>query len=139
MLNSVEHEILNAHKYKNIKKFGFFTSSDKLRMLFPPLINVKMPTIIGILTFMSGKNICSVQLSMKIFYNLGARTVSFESFSIHLNTVHYLYFGNGQFTTLQVLNNSTPLIFFVKCNVPKAFNMINMVICRTGLWDLPWR
>ena len=24
MLNSVEHEILNAHKYKNIKKFGLF-------------------------------------------------------------------------------------------------------------------
>ena len=24
MLNSVEHKILNAHKYKNIKKFGFF-------------------------------------------------------------------------------------------------------------------
>ena len=24
MLNSVEHEILNAHKYKSIKKFGFF-------------------------------------------------------------------------------------------------------------------
>ena len=24
MLNSVEHEILNAYKYKNIKKFGFF-------------------------------------------------------------------------------------------------------------------
>ena len=24
MLNSTEHEILNAHKYKNIKKFGFF-------------------------------------------------------------------------------------------------------------------
>ena len=24
MLNSVEHEILNAHKYKNIKKFSFF-------------------------------------------------------------------------------------------------------------------
>ena len=23
MLNSVEYEILNAHKYKNIKKFGF--------------------------------------------------------------------------------------------------------------------
>ena len=23
MLNSVEHEILNAHKYKNIKKLGF--------------------------------------------------------------------------------------------------------------------
>ena len=24
MLNSVEHEILNAHKYKNINKFSFF-------------------------------------------------------------------------------------------------------------------
>ena len=24
VLNSVEHEILNAHKYKDIKKFGFF-------------------------------------------------------------------------------------------------------------------
>ena len=24
ILNSVEHEILNAHKYENIKKFGFF-------------------------------------------------------------------------------------------------------------------
>ena len=24
MLKSVEHEILNAHNYKNIKKFGFF-------------------------------------------------------------------------------------------------------------------
>ena len=24
MLNSVENEILNAHKYKNIKKFSFF-------------------------------------------------------------------------------------------------------------------
>ena len=24
MLNSVEHEILNTHKYKNIKKFVFF-------------------------------------------------------------------------------------------------------------------
>ena len=50
MLSSVEHEILNAHKYKNIKKFGI----DKPRMLFFPLINVKMPKIS-----------CSVELSMK--------------------------------------------------------------------------
>ena len=55
MLNSVEHEILNAHNYKNIKKFSFF-SSDKLRSLFFLLINVKMPTTVGILTFMSKKN-----------------------------------------------------------------------------------
>ena len=54
MLNSAEHEILNAHKYLNIKKFGFL-SSVKPRMVFFPLIHVKMPTTVGILTFMSGK------------------------------------------------------------------------------------
>ena len=48
MLISVEHEILNAHRYKNIKKFGFFLGSDKPRMLFFPLTNVKKPTIVGI-------------------------------------------------------------------------------------------
>ena len=29
MLNSVEHEILNAHKYKSIKKFGLFKGSSQ--------------------------------------------------------------------------------------------------------------
>ena len=52
MLNSVEHEILNAHKYENIKKFSFLQTN---RMLFFLLIDVKMPTIVGILTFMSRK------------------------------------------------------------------------------------
>ena len=55
VLNSIEHEILNAHKYKNIKKFGLFRFS-KHRMLFFPLINVKMPTIVGILTFYEHEN-----------------------------------------------------------------------------------
>ena len=45
MLNSVEHETLNAHKYKKIKKFSCFLGPDKPRMLFFLLINVKMPTI----------------------------------------------------------------------------------------------
>ena len=40
MLNSVEHKILKAHKYKNIKKVGFLLGSDKPRMLFYPLIIV---------------------------------------------------------------------------------------------------
>ena len=34
-------------------------------MLFFLLIKVKMPTIVGILTFMSRKNSCSAELSMK--------------------------------------------------------------------------
>ena len=56
MLNSVEHEILNAHKYKKYQEIQLFSDSDKPRMLFFLLINVKMPTLVGILTFMSCKN-----------------------------------------------------------------------------------
>ena len=56
MLNSVEHEILNAHKYKDIKKFGLFSAQISLERYFSPLINVKMTIIVGILTFMSRKN-----------------------------------------------------------------------------------
>ena len=52
MLNSAEHETLNTHMYKHIKKF----SSDNPRMLFFLLKNVKMPTVVGVLTFMSRKN-----------------------------------------------------------------------------------
>ena len=65
MLNSAEHEILNVYKYKNSKKISFFSGSDKLRMLSFLLINVEMPTIVGILTFMSKKHLCSAELSMK--------------------------------------------------------------------------
>ena len=53
MLNSTE--ILNAHKYKSIK-MQLFSGSDKPIMLFFQHINVTMPTIFGILTFISRKN-----------------------------------------------------------------------------------
>ena len=67
MLNSAEHEILNAHKYKKYQEIELFTGSDKPIVLFSWLINVKMPTIVGILTFMSRKKFsCSAELSMKI-------------------------------------------------------------------------
>ena len=56
MLNSTEHEISSAHKklkYRQIKKFLALSLSD---FLFTMLINVKMPTIVGILTFISRIN-----------------------------------------------------------------------------------
>ena len=68
MLNSAEHEILNAHKSKNIKKFSIFSGSNKHRMLFFLLIKAEMPTVVGISTFISRKITCS----RKKFYNLGA-------------------------------------------------------------------
>ena len=55
MLNSAEHEILNAHKYKSFYKIQLFSGSDKASILFVLLINFKMPTIVGILTFMGRK------------------------------------------------------------------------------------
>ena len=57
MLNSVEHETLNAHKYKNSKKFGLpvYSAQISLECYFSLLINVKMPTIVGILTFLRRK------------------------------------------------------------------------------------
>ena len=55
ILNSAEHEILNAHKYKNINKV--FSGSDKPRMLFFQLINVEMPTFVGILNIYEQENL----------------------------------------------------------------------------------
>ena len=73
MLNSAEHEILNAHKNKNIKnkyqEIQLFPGSDKSIMLFFLRINAKMPTtIVCILLFMSRKIFLgSAELSMKRF------------------------------------------------------------------------
>ena len=50
MLSSPEHEIINSNKYNQL-----VLGSDKLIMLFFQLIDVKMPTIVSILTFMSRK------------------------------------------------------------------------------------
>ena len=57
-------KFLSAYKYKDIKKFGFFRAQTSLECYFSPLINVKKPTIVGILTFMRMKKFMSVELSM---------------------------------------------------------------------------
>ena len=51
MLNSAEHEIYAAHKYQNSQHFQGLIS--KASHLFILLTNVKMPTILGILTIVS--------------------------------------------------------------------------------------
>ena len=70
MLNSAEHEILNGHKYKNAKKFSIFQAQiRKSRMLFFRLDNVKMPTIVGILTFLSWEISCMLsQVEHEFFF-----------------------------------------------------------------------
>ena len=57
ILNSAEHKISNAHNYKYNKKFSFIRAQISLECyLFFLLINVKMLTIVGILTLMSRQN-----------------------------------------------------------------------------------
>ena len=53
MYNSTEHELSIAHKklkYRQMRKFLALRLSD---VVFIMLTNVKMPTIVGILTYMS--------------------------------------------------------------------------------------
>ena len=71
----------------NNKEFSCFEHSD----VFFLQINVKMPTNVGILTFMSRIFSCSFELSMKWFYNLEAcfsnyiiSALSYRNFSIKL-------------------------------------------------------
>ena len=49
----MKFQMLISTKYQEIQ---LFSGSDKPIMLFFLLINVKMPTIVGILTFKSRKN-----------------------------------------------------------------------------------
>ena len=51
MLNSTKHKISTSHKLKCWKTQ--ILDALKLKDVFIPLINVKMPTIVGILTFLS--------------------------------------------------------------------------------------
>ena len=68
-----EYEIKNVHKYKNILKNQHFSGSDKPMMVFFLLINVKKPTIVGILTFLSRKNFLLSSVE-HVVYNLGDRS-----------------------------------------------------------------
>ena len=52
MFNTAEHEILNPHKYK-ISRNSVFLILRLVRMLLFLRMNVKMPTTVGISTFLS--------------------------------------------------------------------------------------
>ena len=66
MLNSSEHEILKAHKYKNISRNSAFLGSDKPRMLFFPLINVSRKYIAGFDLLVKNKRFCAVYANIPI-------------------------------------------------------------------------
>ena len=53
MLNSTQHEIPTAHNNKNAEKYIYLFAFKLSDVVFIMLIKVKVPTIVGILTFMS--------------------------------------------------------------------------------------
>ena len=57
MLNSTEYEISTAHKTLNAEKIKTVHAIKHSDVVFIMLINVKMPTIVSILTFMSIINV----------------------------------------------------------------------------------
>ena len=59
MLSSTEHEITTAHKNQNRNNKEFFIALKLSAVVLTLLKNIKMPTIIGILTFMSSIISCS--------------------------------------------------------------------------------
>ena len=63
--------MLISIKYQEIKHFP---GSDKSRMLFFLFIKVEMPTNANNI-YEQENNSCSVELSMKKFYSLGARII----------------------------------------------------------------
>ena len=65
---STKFQLLIKTKYRQIKKCLALSLSD---VVFIVLINVKMPAIIGILTFMSRINLCSAELSTECFITSG--------------------------------------------------------------------
>ena len=67
------------------KKSAF---SVKPRMLFFPLIHVKMPTIVGILTYMSGEKFMLNSVEQELSF-ITSGPASFESVPIHLNTAPF--------------------------------------------------
>ena len=53
MLNSFKHEICNFYKYQNSNKADFLLLKADISFV----INVKMPTIVGILKYITKSNI----------------------------------------------------------------------------------
>ena len=71
MFNETEHEILTIHKTEIVKNIDFFPALTHVNVVFILLINVKMPTIVGILTFISRIIfMLSWRAHEKKFYNL---------------------------------------------------------------------
>ena len=73
MLNSTEHEISNAHKNLKYRQITMFLVLSPSNVVFIMVMNVKMPIIDGILTFINRINFVFSSVEHEKVYILGAR------------------------------------------------------------------
>ena len=71
------------------KVIKLFSCSTQLSMKFTMLINIKMPTIVGILTFISMTNITSERLKARYFFLLIGILVFMSSLNFMLSCVEH--------------------------------------------------
>ena len=115
VLNSAEHEILNAKKYK-ISRYSAFKGQICLDAIFL-LINVKMPIIIGVLTFMSRKNFmlnCVEHENGFITSDPEFPRILFRT-SIYCQNVIFLKLGGTKFGLIMIYKPQF-CIEYEKCN-----------------------
>ena len=60
MLSSAEHKVSTTHRNNNVEKWSFFLAFNTSGVVFIMLINVKMPTGVGIFTLMSRINFVGI-------------------------------------------------------------------------------
>ena len=83
MLNSVEHEILNAHKYKNIKNSGLFSAQISLSFIS---VEKRTGIIMGV-GFLAHGDMVSAVLGCPV----SSRLISIPLESIPVNTTSYMF------------------------------------------------
>ena len=87
MLNSAENEICSAYKKIKYHQFKRFSCKTELSMIIFLLINIKMPTIVGILIFISRKNFMLNWVEYeKSFITSGTGGLNPVSISLHQAT-----------------------------------------------------
>ena len=77
MLNSTDHKISTAHKKVQCRQMKKFLALSLSNVVFIMLINVKMPTFVGILTYISRINFVFSLVEHEIFIFITSRPALF--------------------------------------------------------------
>ena len=100
MLNSAENEICSAYEKLNTSNLNFLPAQQNWAWNFFLLINIKMPSTVGILISISRKNVMLNWVEYeKMFYNLGPSSQSEH----HLRTWLYHWQVNLTDQTIKLI------------------------------------